>query len=766
MIRIKSICIFGAIVLFTFSLFSLSAQVSKIDSLFTKLKSKKDTGQVNILNAISENYLNMYELDSALKYAKLANKLAEKHQFKKGIAKSFSCIGTIYDYSGDYKTAIKNYEISQQLYTGIGDKRNVANLHNCMGTVYLNQSDYAQSLEHHTKALALRKETNDKKGVAGSLNNIGNIYLAQGNYPIALQNYFNALKINEEMGNKKWKAINLQNIGLIYDGMNDKPKALEYLYWSLKLREELNDLPGKAQTLHNLSNIYIQQKDYSKAMELCSKALKINEETNNIYSTAGTVSTLATIYYFQAYSQKNPDSVKAYKFKALETFTKSLKMNMQIGNKELIALCYINIGMIQTGLKKLEEAEENLNKGLTLSKEMNIKDRLMDSYKGLSTLDSMKGNWKSALTNYKMSVLYKDSLMNESNTKKGVQAEMNFEFEKKQQAAFLEQQKKDAIIKEEEDRQKVIRNSFIAGSGLLLMFVLIIFRSYRQKRKANVIITQQKSEVEKAYTLIESQKIIVEEKHKEITDSINYAERIQRSFLATKELLDENLKEYFVFFQPKESVSGDFYWASKSTNGRFLLVTADSTGHGVPGAIMSILNISCIEHAVEEKKLSEPAEILNETRARIIARLKKDGSEEGGKDGMDCSLINVDYKNLTLSYAAANNPVWIVRNKEILELAPDKMPVGKHDKDAISFTQNTVELKMGDMVYTFTDGMPDQFGGPKGKKFLYKQFKELLISVANLPASKQKEIINNSLNKWKGELEQIDDICVIGIRIS
>jgi serine phosphatase RsbU (regulator of sigma subunit) len=263
---------------------------------------------------------------------------------------------------------------------------------------------------------------------------------------------------------------------------------------------------------------------------------------------------------------------------------------------------------------------------------------------------------------------------------------------------------------------------------------------------------------------ISHQRDIIEEKHKEITDSINYAERIQRSFLATKDLLDTNLKDYFVFFQPKDVVSGDFYWASELSNGNFALVTADSTGHGVPGAIMSILNISSLEHAIENDKL-QPGEILNHTRSTIIKRLKKDGSPEGGKDGMDASLICFDFNGNKFHYAAANNPVWVVRENEIIELPCDKMPVGKHDKDFVPFTQHDFETQKGDLVYALTDGMPDQFGGPKGKKFMYKKLKEMLVEISKDPMETQKLKLRDAINDWKGDLEQVDDICIIGVRI-
>jgi serine phosphatase RsbU (regulator of sigma subunit) len=309
---------------------------------------------------------------------------------------------------------------------------------------------------------------------------------------------------------------------------------------------------------------------------------------------------------------------------------------------------------------------------------------------------------------------------------------------------------------------------FVALIIITSVILYIKSREWKLRKEKAILehmVVERTTEVVNEKKIVEEQKQVIEEKHKEITDSINYAERIQRAFLATRQLLDDNLKQYFVFFQPKEVVSGDFYWAAKLKNNHFLLVTADSTGHGVPGAIMSILNISCLEKSVEEERLTEPAAILDHTRLKIMERLKKDGSPEGGKDGMDGSVVSFDFEHNQLRYAAANNPVWIVRKEQLLELSADKMPVGKHDKDNIPFTQHRVDLQKGDVVYTFTDGMADQFGGPKGKKLMYKPLKAFLQSIAHLPMPDQQRAIGSYWREWKGDLEQVDDICIIGVRI-
>ncbi len=424
-----------------------------------------------------------------------------------------------------------------------------------------------------------------------------------------------------------------------------------------------------------------------------------------------------------------------------------------------MASLFLEYGLTYFEMNFYSNAIEKYIQGLKYA-DNNYSER-SELLKALSEGYERNGDVNSALDIYKEYVNANDSMIiinnREGNIKQAALISSEFDFKNQMEIEQLENQKERLVSEEKSKKQKVIIWFTIAGLLIITVVSFFVFRNLLITRKQKKLIEFQKSEVE-------CQKHIIEEKHLEITDSINYAERIQRSFLATKEQLDANLKDYFVLFQPKDVVSGDFYWSHQITNGNFIFVTADSTGHGVPGAIMSLLNTSSLEKAVE-LGITEPGEILNHTRQTIIERLKKDGSAEGGKDGMDCSLISFNKDKSKLVYAAANNPVWIIRNDNMIELSADKIPVGKHDRDSVSFTQHEVDLQKGDMIYTLTDGFPDQFGGPKGKKFMYKKLKEILVLISSMPLDQQNDFLKNSLKEWMGNTEQVDDITIIGIRV-
>lgn len=333
-----------------------------------------------------------------------------------------------------------------------------------------------------------------------------------------------------------------------------------------------------------------------------------------------------------------------------------------------------------------------------------------------------------------------------------------------EQKSQMEQLNSDIMQKKEEikasesiigEQKKVI--SIIAALSIIgVILLLISLRSNNQRRKANKLLSIQKAEVEK-------QKHLVDEKQKEILDSINYAKRIQTALMANSKLLKDNLNDHFVYFRPKDIVAGDFYWAARLPDS-FIYITADSTGHGVPGAFMSLLNISKLNDAINQR-ITRPDLVLNEVKDGIIKALNPEGSSEESKDGMDAILCRLDFRNMKLQYAAANNSFCIIRDKTIINCKADKMPVGKSHDDSNLFTYNEIALQKGDMIYTYTDGYGDQFGGPEGKKFMHKQLRSILTEIADLPVQEQEKMIHQRFETWKGDLEQVDDVLVIGVRV-
>jgi serine phosphatase RsbU (regulator of sigma subunit) len=257
----------------------------------------------------------------------------------------------------------------------------------------------------------------------------------------------------------------------------------------------------------------------------------------------------------------------------------------------------------------------------------------------------------------------------------------------------------------------------------------------------------------------------IEEKNIDITDSINYARRIQRSLLPQKQFLDQHLGDHCIFYRPKDIVSGDFYWASKLSNGDFVMVVADSTGHGVPGAIMSMLNIASLNESQINSAAMSPAGILDHARRRIIEHLNHHEEQSEAKDGMDAIVISIssDFKKLT--WAAANNSLWLVRNGDVQQLKGDKMSVGKDTHTHEMFAEQTLELRKNDLVFMFTDGYTDQFGGPKGKKFMISRFRDLMKEAAGLSPGKINEKLSHHFNEWRGHHEQTDDVLVFAWRV-
>jgi serine phosphatase RsbU (regulator of sigma subunit) len=690
------------------------------------------------LKAICENNLKKYASSDPL-----------YNFYLKNLAGAMNNDGYLAQFQGNIPEALKLYRESMAMEEKLGNKNGIATSLNNLGSIYQMQGNISAAFDCYKKSLALNIAINNKLMTAEAYNNLGLLYNDQGDISSAMNYYHKGLKLHEEIGNKNGAATTLNNLGALYNQQGDQALAASYYLKCIKIQEEINNKHALAGGLHNLAAIYKAQHNKPLALNYLNKSYSISEEADDPSGMAHCLNSIAAIY---------ADSGNVGL--ALEKWNKSLELWEKLDDKQGIALVLNNMAAAAFKQKKIAEAQRYAERSLKLAQELGFPGNIRDASGTLSNIYSIEGDYKKA---YKMLALYKhmsDSISNQTNRKALLRKSLQYEYDKKTAADSIKTVEERRVFEVQLKQQKTQRAALYVGIALSALFALFMYNRFRVTRNQKKIIELKEKEA------IE-QKNIIEEKHKEINDSINYAERIQRSFLASKEILHKHLKDYFILFKPKEKVSGDFYWAAELNDGNFAFVAADSTGHGVPGAIMSLLNITSLEKAVEHH--TDPAEILNHTRKTIITRLQNDGSADGGKDGMDCSLMVFDSKELKLTIAAAQNPVWIIRQEngeaEFIETGYDKMPVGKHGQETRSFTRQTIALKKGDMVYAITDGFADQFGGPKGKKFMHKKLKELLVSISIEKSEKQMEILSATLNAWIGKLEQVDDITVAGIRI-
>ena len=565
---------------------------------------------------------------------------------------------------------------------------------------YMRIGEYDNALHFGNVALQLAQKLNFKKGVSKSYNSIGNVYYRQGNYPEALKNHFTSLKLKEAIGDKAGIADSYNNIGNVYYNQGNYPDALKNHFASLQLQEAIGDKKGIATSYNNIGNVYCKQCNYPDALKNYFASLQVKEAIGDKAGIANSYSNIGSVYFSRAELLQSPDSAAGREQlfnDALNNDFASLQLREAIGDKDGIASSYINIGAVYTKQKKFKEAREYLMKAKKISIETGSKERIKNSYSGLSVVDSATGNYKSEIINYKLFILYRDSLDNDQTKKKTIQSTMQYEFDKKEIASRAEQDKKDAVQQSEAKREKVIRYSVIAGLMLMFIVSFVIFRSLSITRKQKQIIEVTSKETE-------DQKKVIEEKNKDITDSITYAKRIQRAMLPHRRDIWAAFPQSFVLFKPKDIVSGDFYFFHNNNQSAFI-ATADCTGHGVPGAFMSMIGEGKLNDAVSQS--ADTSAILSLLNKGIKTALKQTDGDKSTRDGMDIALCSIDTENRIVKYAGANRPLWIIRNgtTEVEEIKATKTAIGGLTEDTQHFDTHKLKLQRGDTFYICTDGL-------------------------------------------------------------
>lgn len=782
------------ILLFILSFFHTKAQTPAIDSLQKLASSSGGTKKIDVLNELAFEYRHV-DPAQTLSLAKLTLELSGKEGYVKGEISSLHKTGVYYYRNSDLKTALDFFNQSLQKAKEANDTADIALNLAWKAELKRIEGKYKEAIDEMEAALPLAKKVGDLKLQAYILMNIGTVLDSQSMYTQALENFTEALKLAQQAGDRQKIAYLLISMGGVYFGMNDYDKALKYYKEALPITIAIKDRNREADNLCHIAALYHELGQEDTALAYFEKALFIGHDINDKLRASYCLESMGYV----ALAKKEAD-------KALDYFDKALAIAAQINynGRNLMS----NTGKAEAYFLKrnFPLAISFGERGLTYARQAGGFDGLRNASLLLYNIYSAYGNYKKAL---EMHVLFKqmeDSIYNEENVREQAGIEMNYLFYKKaitdsiRRATLERQEKLEQQQRELQQNERIKRQQILLYSGIVMLliisgFAFYLYRLNSQKKQINAELAEQKKIVEKKNLVFKIQNKKIEEAnaeitqaHKEITDGIHYARHIQSTLLPSPDVLNKALRDHFILYQPKEIISGDFYWLSESarTGNPFLLATADCTGHGVPGAFVSMLGINHLNSIAPHKPLHEPHFILDELRKHVAASLNPEGTDGKTFDGMDISLCFFDRNKKQVNIASAMNSVYIFRpagkkgikvngkqqipvkynnNGTLYEINADKSHVGRFIGEPRPYTLKQVEVEEGDCVYTLTDGFSDQFGGEENKKFKSDNFELLLLSIGHEAIDKQKELLLNAHQSWKGNKEQTDDILVIGVRV-
>ncbi|RLD64647.1 MAG: hypothetical protein DRJ01_00125 [Bacteroidetes bacterium] len=567
-----------------------------------------------------------------------------------------------------------------------------------------------------------QSQINDDKNEEGRLLNLlASLYWNNNHQEEAIECFKKSLEINKQIGNKNAIYQINTDIGLIYSDINDYEEAMKYFNDGYSMSLELKSKYKEASSLNNIALIFQYSGKYQDAIDNSMSALKISKELNDI---------------------------------------------------KLIKNCY---GIIAENYKKIGNTEKSFkyfNYYSSLSKQIQNQEIKKKEQKSQLEVDNMRNITHKAIEEKEQKE--KQLLL----TKKDLSTQKKLTKEKQLQIDLLDKEKKIKELKINEQKAQIrnaalTRNFFIIGFSLVLIFSTLLYRLYLQKKKTNKLLAESNIQLQRQKEKIEQQSILLSESHKklkkrnsQILDSISYASRIQEAILPYQEAIQKSLPKSFVFFKPRDIVSGDFYWYSEQDN-KIFIAAADCTGHGVPGAFMSMIGNTLLNEIVKTKKISSPALILEKLNKEVVSILNQDGSTSNFQDdGMDISICCIDKENQEFTIACANSTAYFIENNKLYSINGDVFSIGGvfSSKLGVSFNNHSFKINKDSVLYMFSDGFKDQFGGNNNEKFMIGQFEDMLLNIHSKDMDKQKSIIKNTLDDWKGDFPQVDDILIIGIK--
>ena len=593
-------------------------------------------------------------------------------------------------------------------------------------------TDQESSLALAEKALAIANKLNYPKGKAGACSSIGFYYLQKGNSEKAFEHFLECTRLYEELLDEEGMGLAFYNMGVLNIRTGNLDNAVECIQKSIVIRQKIGDRQGEGACYFQMAYIHQYFKDWEASIKDAQRSYELRKEVNDAIGMSAALMVLSDAYF------KRGDFVKAK-----EILLESLKLRE--GTNERLGYYATKQRWMEVNIElgDYEEAEKVAIEGLRMAKEENLPLGIIRFLQSYGKLYLKKNDLQEAKIKFEEALEYATKTAYKSIQYELHESLANICDELGESGTAFRHYKKFHELKED-----VIS----LQSNTRLKSVQFMTQVELAKREAELEKTKN-AELKKAYD-------IIEEKNKDITDSIYYAKRIQNSILPKDSLISALFPNHFVLYKPKDIVSGDFYWVGER-NGKRIIAAADCTGHGVPGAFMSMAGSSLLNEIVNEKNISSSGQILNHLRERLMQTLQQTGADGESKDGMDIALCVLDGNNL--EFSGANNPLYLIRNKELQEYKSDKQPIGVHVGNEKPFASHKIELRKGDIFYIFSDGYADQFGGPGGKKFMSKRFKELLLNVSQYPVNQQKTMLDSAIEDWKQGGNQVDDILVIGI---
>jgi serine phosphatase RsbU (regulator of sigma subunit) len=622
-------------------------------------------------------------------------------------------------------------------------------IHNNLGLKFMELGRFDSSRIYFDQAIKIAIQAKRTKSLSAFYINKGNSYLMQGNFTDALKNYLLCVSLREEQKDSLGLCNAYNSVGIVYYYMNMDKMALDFLEKSLALSLRLNQEASLLDLYSNLGALNSKIGNVDKGLNYFLKAIVLADKDSVSTNYATISANIASAYLKKKQYQLSLSYLDAAHARGAD------QLNDGLGSPEI----YVSYGSVYKELKEYKKAEENYVRGLRAAKSMHNFEMIVQLYLGESELAADEKDYAKAFEYHQLYAQYNDSIYNKQNLDKINDLRAGYEVEKKEQELKSSALENDLKQQVQNRRRKWFEYVLVSSFVVLAILAFFIYRGYLIKKKSTAIILHQKREIEE-----KNQEL--QQVHTDVSDSIAYASRIQQAILPPLNTIQNAFPESFVLFLPKDVVSGDFYYFNISESGDVLVAACDCTGHGVPGAFMSMIGSEQLEKIINHNNIRSPGLILDNLHQGVRNALQQDRNES--RDGMDLALCKINAARDKLEYAGANRPVWIVSaEKSILrDLKPDKRAIGGLEYAVTkSFETRQEHLSQGDTVYLFSDGYADQFGGEKGKKFMLRRFQELLLAISHHPMAEQQKIIHQRFLDWKGPLDQVDDILIVGMRV-